>query len=56
MIKDRYQSWDEGIGSKIESIDVGFTELKSYMLEKGEANSNSSGRQSCLRILESVLG
>ena len=51
MIKDRYQSWDEGIGSKIESGDVGFAELESYMLEKGEANSNSSGRQELLENL-----
>ena len=51
MIRDRYQSWDEGIGSKIESGDVGFAELESYMLEKGEANSNSSGRQELLENL-----
>lgn len=51
MIKDRYESWDEGIGSKIESGDVGFAELESYMLEKGEANSNSSGRQELLENL-----
>ena len=51
MIKDRYKSWDEGIGSKIESGDVGFAELESYMLEKGEANSNSSGRQELLENL-----
>ena len=51
MIKDRYQSWDEGIGSKIECGDVGFAELESYMVEKGEANSNSSGRQELLENL-----
>ncbi len=51
VIKQRYQSWDSGIGAKIESGSVGFAELEAYMLEKGEVEANSSGRQELLENL-----
>ena len=51
VIKQRYQSWDSGIGAKIESGSVGFAELDAYMLEKGEVEANSSGRQELLENL-----
>lgn len=51
FIKDRYSSYDTGIGAKIESGSVGFEDLEKYMLEKGDAAKNSSGRQEMLENL-----
>lgn len=48
FIKDRYASWDSGIGADIEAGKVGFTELEQYMLGKGEVAANISGRQEML--------
>ena len=51
FVKNRYASWDSGIGAKIESGKVGFKELETYMLKKGEADPSSSGRQEYLENL-----
>src|SRR5436305_4919831 len=51
FVKQRYSSWDSGIGGKIEKGKVGFKELETYMLELGEAEANSSGRQEFLENL-----
>jgi xylose isomerase len=51
FVKQRYSSWDSGIGSRIESGKVGFTELEAYMLKKGESDPSSSGRQEYLENL-----
>jgi xylose isomerase len=51
FVKQRYSSWDSGIGAKIEKGDLGFQELESYMLKKGEAMPNVSGRQEYLENL-----
>jgi xylose isomerase len=51
FVKNRYASWDSGIGAKIESGKVGFKELHTYMLKKGDASSNASGRQEFLENL-----
>ena len=51
VIKQRYQSWDSGIGAEIESGSIGFAQLEAYMLEKGEVEANSSGRQELLENL-----
>lgn len=45
MVKDRYSSWDSGIGAEIESGKHDFKSLEKYMLEKGDAAPNQSGRQ-----------
>ena len=45
MIKERYSSWDSGIGADIEAGKVCFSCLEKYMLEKGEIAPLSSGRQ-----------
>jgi xylose isomerase len=50
-IKQRYSSFDSGIGAKIESGSVGFSDLENYMLEKGDADANVSGRQEMLENL-----
>ncbi|MBL6724538.1 MAG: xylose isomerase [Rubripirellula sp.] len=51
LITERYKSWDQGLGAKIEAGSVGFAELETYMLEKGEVDSNVSGRQELLENL-----
>jgi len=51
FVKNRYASWDSGIGAKIESGKVGFKGLEAYMLKKGEADANASGRQEFLENL-----
>lgn len=45
IIKARYASWDSGIGAEIEAGKHDFKSLFNYMLEKGEAELNASGRQ-----------
>ncbi len=52
FVKRRYSSWDSGIGADIEAGKVGFEELSEYMLEKGEAAPNESGR---VEMLENIL-
>jgi xylose isomerase len=51
FVKNRYASWDTGIGAKIEAGKVGFKELEAYMLKKGDADTNASGRQEFLENL-----
>ena len=51
FVKQRYSSWDTGIGAKIESGKVGFKELEAYMLKQGEAAPSASGRQEFLENL-----
>jgi len=45
MLKERYSSWDSGVGAEIESGKANFTSLEKYMLDKGEITANRSGRQ-----------
>jgi xylose isomerase len=51
FVKERYASWDSGIGAKIESGKADSTELEAYMLKKGEVTPNESGRQEFLENL-----
>jgi len=51
FVKERYASWDTGIGAKIEAGTLGLPELEAYMVRKGEANANVSGRQEMLENL-----
>lgn len=51
FVRQRYASWDTGIGAKIEAGKVGFKELEAYMLKKGDADANTSGRQEFLENL-----
>ena len=51
FVKQRYASWDSGIGAKIESGKAGFKDLEEYMLKKGEATPCVSGRQEYLENL-----
>lgn len=51
FVRKRYSSWDSGIGEQIEKGKVGFKELESYMLKKGDISPNTSGRQEWLEAL-----
>ncbi|MHC2067320.1 xylose isomerase [Bremerella sp. T1] len=48
FVKQRYSSWDSGVGADIESGKHDFKTLEAYMLEKGEVSPNESGRQELL--------
>ena len=51
FVKGRYRSYNSGIGAKIEKGKTNFKELESYILKKGEAAANESGRQEVLENL-----
>ena len=48
FVDERYSSWSSGMGAEIESGKHDFKSLSEYMLNKGEADANSSGRQEFL--------
>jgi xylose isomerase len=52
FVKERYVSWDSGIGADIEAGRANFNQLSKYMLEKGNPAPNSSGR---VEMLENLL-
>ncbi len=52
FVKQRYASWDSSIGADIEAGKVGFAELSKYMLKKGDADANESGR---VEMLENLI-
>lgn len=52
MVKDRYASWDSGVGAEIEAGKHDFASLEEYMLAKGEVAPNQSGRQ---ELFENVV-
>ncbi|EAQ80286.1 xylose isomerase [Blastopirellula marina] len=49
--KQRYGSWDSGVGAEIEAGKHDLKSLEKYMLAKGEAAANVSGRQEFLENL-----
>ena len=49
--KQRYASWDTGIGAKIESGKATMKELETYILKQGEITPNTSGKQEFLENL-----
>ena len=51
FVKDRYSSWDSGLGASIEAGQENFASLEKIMLEKGEAAACQSGRQEFLENL-----
>ena len=52
FVKQRYGSWDSAIGQQIEAGKAGFEDLEKYMLDKGDAAKNVSGRQ---EMLENIV-
>jgi xylose isomerase len=51
IIKDRYASWDGGLGAEIEGGKHSLSSLEKLMLEQGEAAANRSGRQEMIENL-----
>jgi len=51
FLKQRYASWDSGIGAKIEKGKVSFSDLENYIIQKGDIDPNTSGRQEYLESL-----
>ncbi len=51
FVRQRYSSWDSGIGARIEAGKASFKDLEKYMLEKGDVTPNTSGRQEMLENL-----
>jgi xylose isomerase len=51
LLKERYISWDSGLGGEIEAGKHNFASLEKIMLQKGEAASNQSGRQEMIENL-----
>ena len=52
VIDERYSSWSSELGQKIESGSVGFKELETLMLEKGDSAPSGSGRQ---ELVENIV-
>jgi xylose isomerase len=51
FVKDRYKSWDGELGRRVESGQATFADMEAYILPKGEAARNASGRQEMLENL-----
>jgi len=51
FIKDRYASWDGELGRRVEAGSASFADLEAYILPKGDAARNASGRQEMLENL-----
>ena len=51
FVKQRYASWDGGLGARIESGKASLREIEAYILKKGEVSPNISGRQEFLENL-----
>ncbi len=52
LLKQRYASWDVGIGAKIEAGQADFKSLSEYILDKGRPEPNKSGR---VEMLENLI-
>ncbi len=52
MLKERYASWDSGIGAEIEAGKHSFKTLEKFMLDRGDAAAVSSGRQ---ELIENII-
>lgn len=51
FVKQRYSSWDSGIGAEIEAGKARLKDLEAYMLKQGDITPNTSGRQEFLENL-----
>jgi xylose isomerase len=52
LLRDRYASWDTGLGAEIEAGQHNFASLEKAMLAKGDAAPNRSGRQ---ELIENII-
>jgi xylose isomerase len=51
LLRERYSSWDSGLGAEIEAGKHTFASLEKVMLQKGEVAPNRSGRQELIENL-----
>jgi xylose isomerase len=51
LVKERYASWNQGIGALIEAGKADFKSLDVYMLDRGDITPNTSGRQEMIENL-----
>jgi xylose isomerase len=51
LLRQRYASWDSGLGAEIEAGKHSFVTLEKRMLDQGEASANVSGRQEMIENL-----
>ncbi len=52
MLRNRYASWDTELGQQIEQGQIGFEQLSTLMLKKGDSAANDSGRQ---ELIENII-
>jgi xylose isomerase len=52
VVKKRYATWDTGVGAEVEAGKHDFASLEAYILKKGDADKNVSGRQ---ELIENIL-
>ena len=52
FVEQRYSSWDGELGQKIENGSANFRDLEAFIMGKGEAAANASGRQ---ELIENVV-
>jgi xylose isomerase len=52
IVRQRYASWDSGIGKEIETGQADLRRLKDYITGKGDADANASGR---VEMMENLL-
>jgi xylose isomerase len=51
FVKERYRTWDSELGRRVEAGNATLADLEAYILPKGEAAKNESGRQEMLENL-----
>ncbi len=51
LVRQRYASWDSGVGQEIEAGKHSLESLEAYMLKKGDVAANQSGRQELIENL-----
>jgi xylose isomerase len=51
LLRERYASWDSGLGAEIEAGKHDFKSLEKAMLQKGDVTPNRSGRQEMIENL-----
>jgi xylose isomerase len=51
LVRQRYASWDSGVGQEIEAGKHSLESLEAYMLKKGEVAANQSGRHELIENL-----
>ena len=49
MVKERYASWESGVGAEIEAGKHNFASLEKYILAKGEAAPTAAAARSSSR-------